>query len=199
MFYDDVQYDKHGWRNRNLLQTAQGPIWITVPVLTKNQFGQKINETKINYESRWAVKILKTIQLNYSKWPYFKKYYSWLEERLLANWPTISELDIALTKDVANFYKWKTQFYLSSQLPIPSEVSRTLRLVKICKHLNSNHYLSGPSAKEYINADNQFINSGVDLEYIDYTFTNYPRPVSLEGSISIIDLLFSCDSDDQWI
>ena len=35
IFYDDVQYDKHGWRNRNQIKTAQGKQWLTIPVNSK--------------------------------------------------------------------------------------------------------------------------------------------------------------------
>ena len=69
VFYDDVQYDKHSWRNRNIIKTAQGPLWITVPVLTRNKFGQKINEVQIDNISNvgWGKRIWNSISLSYNK------------------------------------------------------------------------------------------------------------------------------------
>ena len=48
ILYDDMQYTKRDWRNRNKIKMKQGLKWLTVPVEVKGKFRQKINETKIS-------------------------------------------------------------------------------------------------------------------------------------------------------
>lgn len=80
VFYDDVQYDKHGWRNRNKIKTPKGWQWLTVPVY--HNFGQKIYEVKINNNIPWRRKHLKSLQANYARAPYYQTYIKFFEKSL---------------------------------------------------------------------------------------------------------------------
>jgi len=200
VFYDDVQYDKNGWRNRNQIKGHDGKSWITVPVITKSQFGQAINETQINNTVQWQKKILGPIRQAYLRTPHFKSYFSWLEDRFAQPWSNIADLDVQLTKDVAGFFNFACEFHISSQLEIEKCESRVERLVKICRALEANHYLTGPSARDYIEQDNRFLDSGIELEYIKYDFPNYPQGnTPFDGQVSILDLLFYCGADSRYL
>lgn len=76
VFYDCVQYDKHGWRNRNIIKTSQGNQWLTVPVNAADNVasGRAIRDIAIAWKSSWAEKHKKSIRQNYSKCPYFHTY-----------------------------------------------------------------------------------------------------------------------------
>lgn len=82
VIYDDVQYDKNGWRNRNRIKTPQGPLWLTVPVLTKGKSGQLVCETMINNNENWRVKHLNAIQSNYAKAPFLSSVFPLLKKLL---------------------------------------------------------------------------------------------------------------------
>ncbi len=86
VFYDDVQYDKHGWRNRNRIKTANGPLWLSIPVAHK---GNVVNRTKINeipiiWNEAWSTKHWNSIRLAYGKAPYFSQYAGTIEAFLSA-------------------------------------------------------------------------------------------------------------------
>ena len=74
VFYDDVQYDKDGWRNRNRIKAAAGPVWLTVPVRTRGRMGQPIDEVEIANATPWARKHLKTIEEAYARAPHRDAY-----------------------------------------------------------------------------------------------------------------------------
>lgn len=82
--YDDVQFDKGGWRNRNRIKTSQGELWLTVPII--RNFGQLVKEVKINNQTDWRSKHLKALELNYKKAKYFKDYFGEMEKVLARPW-----------------------------------------------------------------------------------------------------------------
>ena len=114
VFLDDVQYDKHSWRNRNCIKTAQGLHWITVPILTKGKFPLPLLEAKISNQHAWAPKMLKTILHNYSKASYFDDYYPTLEEVLKKQWDFIVDLDICLTRLIMKWLGLDREFRRST-------------------------------------------------------------------------------------
>lgn len=198
VFYDDVQFDKRGWRNRNKIKTPGGPRWITVPVLTKGLFHQKIQDTRVVYEDDWAGQILKTLEHNYKKAPHFHKYFPWLEEALRKKWETISDLDIALTKGICGFLRIETEFLRSSELGLAADLEPVERLVHICAQLKASRYLSGPSAKEYIKDSEEFSRGGIALEYYNYRLDAYPQlHGEFSAQVSVVDLLFNCGPESR--
>lgn len=193
VFYDDVQYDKHSWRNRNIIKTNNGPQWITVPVLTKNKFGEKIDEIQINNASggAWRRKIWNSIYHNYGKAKYFDKFSHFFADLFSKEWNKLCELDIYATIGICDMLGIKRNFYRSSELGISGE--KIPRLINICKKFGANHYISGPTARDYISSDEEFVHSGIKLEFHNY---DYPKYQQLYGNfisnVSIIDLLFNC-------
>ena len=82
VFYDDVQFDKHGWRNRNQIKTPTGKQWLTIPVGSKGVVsGSKwIRDIPIIWNNRWNDVHLKTLRQHYGKAPYFRMYEPLLQE-----------------------------------------------------------------------------------------------------------------------
>lgn len=193
IFYDDVQYDKHSWRNRNQIKTEKGLQWITIPVLTKNRFGQKINEVEIDnvVNKRWRKKICAAIFQNYKKAKCFNKFFPFFEELFSKDWEKLAELDIYTTIEICNMLGIKRKFYRSSELGISGD--RVSRLINICKRFKGDHYISGPTAKGYIETDEEFVRNGIKLEFHHYDYPEYEQLYgTFEPNVSIIDLLFNC-------
>ena len=152
VYYDDVQYDKNGWRNRNRIKSPKGePHWLTVPARVKS-LGQRILETEIDNRQPWAKKQTGTIRQFYSKAPFLKRYLPELEELLLGReWGLLFDLDAAVIELICSWLKLKREVWRSSELGIEGE--RSERLLKICQRFGADRYLSGNAAREYLDVD----------------------------------------------
>jgi hypothetical protein len=191
IFYDDVQYDKHGWRNRNQIKTVQGKQWLTIPVHSAGVTeGLLIKDVEVDWSKPWAKNHWKALTFAYAKAPYFRHYASFLEpfyqrkDTLLADF-TI-DLTVALAREIGIS---DTRFMRSSEIPgISGE--KTDRLIQILQTVKTKHYLSGPSARDYIEAD-KFAAAGITLEYIGYNYPEYPQLYPpYDPYVTILDLLF---------
>lgn len=196
IFYDDVQYDKHGWRNRNQIKTSQGPQWLTIPVHSGGATeGLLIKDTKIDWAKPWAANHWKALTFAYAKAPYFRSYASLLEpfyqrrDTLLADF-TI-DLTIALARELG---LTRTKFMRSSELS-GIDGQKTDRLIQILTQVGTTHYISGPSAQDYIEQD-KFDAAGISLEYMVYDYPEYPQLYPpFEPQVSVLDLLFMTGLD----
>ena len=191
IFYDDVQYDKHGWRNRNQIKTAQGKRWLTIPVHSKGVTqGIAIKDVRIDWSKPWADNHLKALKFAYTKSPCFRDYLPLLEtfynrrDECLADF-TI-ETTILLSRELGIS---STRFLRSSELPGINGV-KTDRLIQILKQVDAKHYISGPSAQDYIEKE-KFAEAGISLEYIEYSYSEYPQLYPpYDPYVTILDLLF---------
>lgn len=196
IFYDDVQYDKHGWRNRNQIKTAQGKQWLTIPVHSKGVTeGIPIRDVRIDWSSPWAKRHLKSLNISYGKAAWFKTYLPILEsfyarhDEYLADF-TI-ETTIQLTRELGNT---STRFMRSSDLKGIDGI-KTDRLIQILKQVGATHYISGPSARDYIE-QSKFEAAEITLEYMEYNYPEYPQLYPpYDPHISILDLLFMMGSE----
>ena len=193
VLYDDVQYDKQGWRNRNRIKTSSGPQWLTVPVLTGGQGPQLIKDIRIDSRQNWARKHLAAIRQSYAKAPYFGLYWEELANLLGHRWHGVADLTIAGIHLLAGWLMLDRLILCSSQLGI--EGGRNERLVSICKSLHADVYLSGRKAMDYLDVQ-MFHSVGIDV-----AFQNYEHPVyrQFHGPfvpyLSVLDLLFNHGPD----
>jgi hypothetical protein len=190
VYYDDVQFDKHGWRNRNRIKTPRGPLWLTVPIRHAGVGPQRIVDTEIDTRTPWARRHTRTIRQYYAKAPFVRRYLPALEELLERPWTHIAELDIALAAVLAEWLSLKPTIYRASDLGI--EGNKSQRLLNVCLHFCANCYLSGDAAQDYLDVD-LFNRHNVAVEWQNYRHPTYPQ---LHGDfvpyLSIVDLLLNC-------
>jgi len=190
VFYDDVQYTKNDWRNRNKVKTAQGAQWLTIPVGSRN--GRLICEVEIS-EAYWPKKHWETIKQSYSKAPYFKRYQEFFEYFYLeAIWTNLSELNQTLIKKICKeFLGIQTDF--SDSRAYRPQGEKLDRLLDLLQKTGATYYVSGPSAKSYI-SEKRFQDAGIELVYKDYSgYPEYPQLFPpFEHGLSILDLLLNC-------
>jgi WbqC-like protein len=192
IFYDDVQYDTRGWRNRNLIKTGRGKQWLTVPVHSRGAQTENIpiHQIRIVWDHPWSQNHLKAIQHSYSKAPHFRQYLPLLEtfyqrrDEFLADF-TI-DFTIALARELGNAH---TRFMRSSEIA-GINGQKTDRLVQILQAVGGTHYISGPSARDYIEKE-KFDSANIMLEYMEYNYPEYPQFYPpYDPYVSILDLLF---------
>ena len=192
VFYDDVQYDKHGWRNRNQIKTSQGKQWLTIPVHSKGVTdGLPINQVRIDWSKTWAVSHWKAITYAYGRSPFFKQYAPLLEPFYNRRDEFIADFTIDLTIALARSLGIAHTRFLRSSGLTGVNGQKTDRLVQILQQMGADHYLSGPSAQDYIEQE-KFEAAGITLEYISYDYPEYPQLYPpFEPQVSVLDLLFN--------
>ncbi len=190
ILFDDMQYTKRDWRNRNKIKTAKGLIWLTIPVQVKGKYYQKIKDTQIS-DLNWREDHWKSITHNYLRSRYFKKYQDIFENLYLNHHEKyLSQINYQFIVNICKILGIKTKISWSMDYDIVE--GKTERLVSLCKQAEATEYISGPSAKEYINVD-LFEQENIKLTYIDYS--NYSEYTQLfppfEHGVSVIDLIFN--------
>jgi hypothetical protein len=193
VFYDDVQYNKHGWRNRNRIKTQSGPLWLSVPVRHSGLGFPLIVDVEIDRRTPWARKHVSSLKQAYARAPFAKTYLPPLEELLERDWERLADLDIAVVQLMAPWFGLAPPIIRSSTLGIGGE--RNERLVNICKHYGATKYLSGDAASVYVDVP-LFASHGIEVEWQHYAHPTYAQ---LHGDfipyLSAIDLLLNCGDD----
>jgi hypothetical protein len=190
VFYDDVQYDRDGWRNRNRIRTRQGWQWLTVPVMLKGRFGSLIGEIEIDNRSDWARKHLLSLEQSYARAPYLDSTYSALHAILSRGWEKLVDLNLALVTTLAEALGLRPTFKRSSELEAKGNQSQ--RLVAMCRELGADRYLTGDAASRYLDPA-LFAEAEIAVDYQNYRHPVYPQ---LHGEfipyLSVVDLIFNC-------
>jgi hypothetical protein len=190
VFFDDVQYDRRGWRNRNRIKTAAGSKWLTIPVHARGSqiTGLPINEVAVAGDE-WAREHLDAIRRAYREAPFFPQYADWLERTYAAPPELLADFTIATTQELAAMLGiMGTRFVRSSTLQLSGR--KTERLIAVLKAVGATHYLSGPSARDYID-EQQFRDAAIALEWMEYDYPEYPQlHGAFDPHVSVLDLLF---------
>jgi len=189
ILYDEVQYTKNDWRNRNKIQTKQGVQWLTIPVRQK-ELSQLIKDTKIT-DKKWAKKHWTTIKQNYSKAKYFKEYKDTFEDLYLNNEEEyLSQINYKFIVAICNILGITTKIRWSSEFDL--EDGQTEKLLGICKNCNADVYISGPAANDYFDEE-LAKKENIRVEWMDYS--GYPKYTQLhqpfEHGVTILDLIFN--------
>jgi len=193
IYYDDTQYSKNTWRNRNKIKTANGLVWLTVPVSFSLVNKPNIEDVEINNNENWVRKHGMTISQAYSKAPYFNKYYDEFFELYDERCRTISKLNIHINEWIIKKLNISTEIKMSSE--IITSGNKTDRLINILKKVGATSYLSGPAAKDYLD-EGKFLEAGIGLEYKTYKYREYPQLHGcFEPQVSVLDMLFNCGED----
>jgi WbqC-like protein family len=197
VYYDDVQYDKHGWRNRNRVKSPGGPAWLTVPIRHHGLQQPSILDVEIDARAPWARKHLGTLRQYYSKAPYFKRYLPELEELLQRPWDRIVDLDLAVVGLMAGWLGIAPEIHRSSMLGVHGE--RSKRLVELSRHFGATRYLSGAAARDYLEVG-LFDEHGIAVAWQDYQHPVYPQQHGdFVPYLSALDLVLNCGDDSRFI
>lgn len=189
IIYDQMQYTKNDWRNRNKIKTNKGVEWLTIPVRVESLY-QKINETQI-FDVNW-VKIHKaSLQTNYGKAKCFNETKDFVFDLYdqTSKFRFLSEINYIFIKSICEYLQIDTKITLSTSYNLVE--GKTERLVDLCLQANASHYISRPSAKKYID-EVLLVNQNIKLEWMDYSgYKQYEQlNPPFEHSVYILDLIF---------
>ncbi len=194
VLYDDVQYTKRDWRNRNKIKGPNGTLWLTIPVKVKGRYLQTIRETEIDGVA-WARSHWQSIQQFYGKAPYFTDYEEVLSDLFLSDLPNdLSTVNRIFLEALCRAMNISTP--ISSSITYDLEGKKpTEKLILICKGAGATTYVSGPAAKAYLDEE-AFAREGISVKWFSYEgYPEYPQPYPpFRHDVSLIDLLLNTGS-----
>lgn len=196
IIYDEMQYTKNDWRNRNKIKTTNGLEWITIPVRVES-LTQRICDTQI-FDKKWVKKHIATLQTNYAKASCFsntKDFVFGLYEEASKE-EKLSNVNYIFIKGICDFLNIKTKISFSTDYHLG--VGKSERLINLCQQAKASVYLSGPSAKDYIDV-NLFNENKIELEWIDYSGYKVYNQLNppFEHGVTILDLIFNEGKDSR--
>lgn len=187
--FDIAQYQKKDFNNRNKIKTQNGPLWLTVPVESKNHFEKSLKDIKI-INNGWNRKHFKSIDLAYRKAPFYSLYIDEIEDLLINRQ---YDFLVDLNRVVLDFCLKA----LSLSPPIWTASDFQFRGVKsdlvldMCRHLGASEYVFGKLGEDYANVQD-FTSCGVKPFFQQYQHPEYPQlHGQFEPYMSVIDLLFN--------
>ena len=195
VLFDEVQYTRADWRNRNKIVTNGATQWLTVPVMVSGNYRQPINATRIA-DQKWALRHWSTVRHSYrqsahfAEWaPVFEALYSEVAPLAL-----LTEVNELLLRAIAQRMDLPAVFSRSESIPKRTETA-TDRLVEICMARGADTYVSGPAARAYIDPE-RFAQAGIALRYANYAgYPEYNQALpNFDHHVSVLDLLFNCGS-----
>jgi WbqC-like protein family len=190
VLYDDREYSKNSWRNRNRVKTSQGTTWLTIPVQYAGHSREAIDEVRVA-DQRWPERHWKTIVQNYGRAPCFERYAQLLEETYGSiDDDRLSRINRRFIELVCGLLGIATR--LTSSRDYAVRGTRTARLIELCHATGASEYLSGPTAREYLEKD-RFRVEGIALLYANYDgYPEYPQQFPpFVHDVSVLDLILN--------
>jgi len=189
VLFDDRQFTRRDWRNRNRIKTSQGVRWLSIPVRVKGRYHQRIDEVEIS-DASWAERHWQTLVHAYGRAPQFDRYRNLLEDLYESSVTTtrLSDVNERFLRAICSALGIRTR--LSWSTAYAAEGYKTDRILSLCLATQATTYVSGPTARAYL--DEELLNAaGIEVRYMDYS--GYPAYDQLyppfDHAVSVLDLL----------
>lgn len=190
VFYDDVNYIKQGWINRNKILVSNKDYLFTIPLKNASPFSL-ISEIYISRDlfSKWKSKFLQSLNQSYKKASNFENTINLIESVFQKEYVTISQLSIESIKTISEFIGIKTEFVISSEKYQNKELGRQERLIDICRQEKANHYINAIGGQELYKKED-FLKEQIRLDFIKTLPIEYKQfNNEFVPWLSIIDVL----------
>lgn len=188
VLYDDVQYIKGGWINRNRILVNGAPSWLTFSV-TKAPLEFAINQREYVLDAKETDGLVNQIANAYGKAPFFNQIFPWIASLIRYETSNVALYNQNLLMSLAQHLGLTCRFEVSSSLVKDNLLKGQERVIDICSRLGATHYVN-PIGGIELYARSAFDKAGIELnflkarqvEYTQYTNTHVPF-------LSIIDVL----------
>lgn len=188
---DSVQFARRSWQQRNQIKTANGPIWLTVPVLSKGKRDQLISEVEIDRSRDFPQSHQTALEVNYKKAPYFDAHAPQLLSLLGADNRHLADLTIGVIVWLRDALGITTPIRRSSEFE--GVGAKAELLASLCDRVGATEYISPPGSKDYLDESDAFARRGMPLHYFNFTHPEYSQRFGdFLPHMSVIDLLFNC-------
>ena len=165
IIYDDAQFIKGGWQNRDKILLGSNEYWLSVPVLTKKKLGQLIKDVQINYDVKWQIKHIKTLKNYYGNSKNFSDIINIIEEAYSKKHIYLIELNLFLMENIGKYLGIKTPIKFSSNYNLKSK--NTDKIIDLINAENGTTYLTGTGSKEYLN-ESMIKQNNIHLNYQEH-------------------------------
>lgn len=193
VYLDDAQYSNGYVFDWNRIKTPQGECRLKVP--TERVFGQKLNEVTPKNFLKWREKHLKTISMNYKKAPHFWEFFPMLEEKLMADYDSLAELNIALMDMFIYIFGFGSKMERTKSSLMNLDSRSEARVIEIVQRCGGDTYISGTGGKNYQNEEH-FKEAGISLVYSEFKPLEYKQQWGeFLPNMSVIDYVMNegCD------
>lgn len=188
VFYDDVNFIKSGWVNRNRLLIAGSVRYITVPLVGASSF-KKINEIHVKSIGEWSKIMLTSVAQNYAGAPFYKPVRELLETVVISDNDNLASLATHSVTVVADYLGLSTEFIRSSTIYGNHNIKSVDRVLDICRLEKAKEYWNLPGGRTLYDAE-VFLDNGIDLKFVDGCIMPYQqRTAEFHPSLSILDVL----------
>lgn len=197
VFFDHVQaMQGRSWLSRNRLLIGGKEAWVTIPVYKSGRGGQRVSEVEVNYQIDFVPKLLKTIELNYKKAPFFNEIFPPVAEMFQKRHQFIGDLNMEFTYWVASLLGLPVRFVRSSKLlidnPIIDMATGNDLVLKVCHAAGGSQYISGVGCLDFIQP-RAFEDVGIEFYFQKFEHPIYRQVGAREfvSQLSILDALFN--------
>jgi len=195
VIYDDVNYIKRGWVNRNRILINGEPSYITVPLQQASQ-NKRICDIYLQFSSIWRDKLIKSVETTYRKAPYFVEVFPVIERIIRYETDNLSDYLAHQLQTLAVFMGINTKFVQTSRCYENNELSGQNRILDICKQEGAVTYIN-PQGGQSLYDRVAFAQSGLDLKFLTPFTIEYKQFGSeFIPWLSIIDVMMF-NSPDQ--
>lgn len=194
VIYDDVNFIKGGWINRNRILVNGKPQYFNVQMKGASPF-KLINEVEVNNSEISVNKNLKTIYMAYHKAPYFSKVNLLIEKILKNQTQNLSEYVINSIKSIAEYLNIKTEIIISSKISKNNELKNQDKVIDICKKLNATDYYNAIGGMD-LYSFYEFKKNGINLSFLktnDICYEQFNN--EFVSNLSIIDVMMFNSKD----
>jgi hypothetical protein len=187
VFFDEVQFTRRDWRNRNKIIINNLVKWITIPIKNKGNYKEKINKVIVN-DTNWKTKHMKIFKQAYRKSKFLENTLNILDEALDGGEKNLSSINQKSIITISKYFNISTNFFDSSDFMEKKidNLSPSMRLIQICKKIKASIYVSGPLAKEYLDID-LFKKNNIEVQWFDYPNNKKNK----KENLSVVDNLMN--------
>jgi hypothetical protein len=165
VLYDNIEFTKKGWINRNRMLQNGKSEYFTLPLRKGSDYLDVSQRFLADTSEIELSKILRRITANYRKAPFFRDFYPVLEDVFLSKKKNLFEFIYQSIQSVLNYLDIETSIIVSSDLS--NEISflkKEKKVLEICKALNASSYINPSSGKDLYNK-NEFKVENINLEF----------------------------------
>ncbi|RED18292.1 WbqC family protein [Pontivivens insulae] len=195
VFLDTVQFEKNSFTNRNQINSTSGPIWLTVPVVSKGHIGKPLSQLQIADGQPWARKHIASLQASYRKAPSYSRFSEQIEATIRTDTDLLADLCFEQLCVLAELFELETKIVKASTLNLRSRKSDLI--LEICTELGATHYLSGTHGRDYLELE-AFDKNGIDVAFQSFSTPQYSQ---IHGdfipNLACVDYLFNLSVDQS--